>query len=46
MSCEQVSNKLGVEPILTYYLLEILAKLGLMDKQGNFIKIQGQLKFF
>ena len=38
MSCEQVSNKLGVEPILTYYLLEILAKLGLMDKTGEFYK--------
>ncbi len=46
MSCEQVSNKLGVEPILTYYLLEILAKLGLMDKTGEFYKNSRTAKVF
>ncbi len=32
-TCKQLSEKLEIEPVLTYYLLEILIKLGLIEKE-------------
>ncbi|MCE7699756.1 MAG: hypothetical protein K8E24_013395 [Methanobacterium paludis] len=34
MTCEQLSEKLGIEPILAHYILESLVKLGLTNKFG------------
>jgi predicted transcriptional regulator len=38
MTYKQISEKLGIEPVLTYYLLEALVKLGLIEKLGEFYK--------
>ena len=35
MSCKELSGKLGIEPILVHYLLEILVKTGLVEKKGD-----------
>ena len=36
-TCRQLSEKLEIEPVLTYYLLEILVKLELVEKErGNY----------
>ena len=34
MTCEQLSEKLGIEPILVHYILESLVNLGLTEKVG------------
>jgi len=38
MTCNQLSEKLEIEPLLTYYLLEILVKLELVEKVGEFYR--------
>jgi len=38
MTCKQISEKLGIEHVLVYYLLEALVKLGLLQKLGEFYK--------
>ena len=34
-TCEQLSKKIGIEPVLTVCLLEVLVKLGLVEKTGD-----------
>ncbi|OEC86379.1 MULTISPECIES: class I SAM-dependent methyltransferase [Methanobacterium] len=34
-TCRQLSEKLEIDPVLTYYLLEILVKLGMVEKVGE-----------
>lgn len=38
VTCEQLSQELGIEPILVHYILEILVKLGLTEKVGGAYK--------
>ena len=37
-SCGHLSEKLGMDPVLTYHILEILVKLELVEKIGEFYK--------
>jgi predicted transcriptional regulator len=34
-TCRQLSEKLGIEPLLVHYILEILVKIGLAKKNGE-----------
>lgn len=36
MSCEQLSEKIGIKPTMTNYLLEVLLNLNLVKKSGTF----------
>lgn len=37
-TCEQLSKKLEIEPILTHYLLEVLVKIGLVGRDGEYYR--------